>query len=131
MSLKEDRHASLKVRLMDLLNTNFFFLKHLAQLVDQAEFDPLTNAILAISGPANCTLPLLNHIIAGEFEANFRAPSSILRGNCVASKLMGAYSRQFGKDYLKFCVGHLIEEYASKGEEFMVVRISMSLNRYS
>lgn len=43
------------------------------------------------------TLPLINAVVASEFELNFRTPGSIMRGNCVASKLMGAYSRTYSR----------------------------------
>jgi len=78
-------------------------------LVDQAEYDKLAGALVNISTPAGRILPLIRVIVAAEFERNFRRPGSILRGNCVASKLMAAYSRKVGIDYLQAAVGETVK----------------------
>jgi hypothetical protein len=57
--------------------------------------DDINIAMCSIALQASRTLPLINAVVASEFELNFRTPGSIMRGNCVASKLMGAYSRMF------------------------------------
>ena len=58
------------------------------------------------------TLSLIREIVASEFERNFRAPGSILRGNCVASKMMGAFSRKVGAEYLRDCIGKPVRDIA-------------------
>ena len=115
-----EKHAQLYSRMIHILNDNPFFLKTLSHLVDQADFDNLSNAIVNIATPAGRVLPVIHDIIATEFEHNFRNPGSIMRGNCVASKVMGAYSRLNGREFLKKCVGDLVEEIVEKGESFSV-----------
>lgn len=66
----------------------------------------------SISMEAGNTLSIIREIVASEFERNFREPGSILRGNCVASKMMGAYSRKVGQDYLRQCIGSLVQDIA-------------------
>lgn len=71
------------------------------------------NKIISISMVAGNTLAVIREIVSSEFEQNFRAPGSILRGNCVASKIMGAYSRIVGAEYLRECIGTLVKEIAT------------------
>ena len=82
---KEQEERVKYARLADILNSNMFFVKKLSQLVDQADYDNLSAALLSISSPANSTLSLIYAVIQCEFESNFRNPGSIMRGNCVAS----------------------------------------------
>ncbi|MDP2435249.1 MAG: ankyrin repeat domain-containing protein [archaeon] len=63
--------------------------------------------------PAGRILPLIRVIVCSEFERNFRRPGSILRGNCVASKLMATYSRQVSVAYLQAAVGPIVKALCS------------------
>eukprot|EP01094_Clydonella_sp_ATCC50884_P003096 TRINITY_DN12389_c0_g1_i2.p1 TRINITY_DN12389_c0_g1~~TRINITY_DN12389_c0_g1_i2.p1 ORF type:complete len:1292 (+),score=422.53 TRINITY_DN12389_c0_g1_i2:31-3906(+) len=89
---------------------NLSFVKTLSQCIDQAEYDSFASALVNISVKAGRTLPLINAVVASEFERNFRTPGSIMRGNCVASKLMGAYSRKLCGQYLQECIGDLVTD---------------------
>jgi GTPase-activator protein for Ras-like GTPase len=97
------------VRLVQILNDNLFFVKALSQLIDQADYDRVSKVLVAISTPTGRILPLIRQIVSAEFERNFRNPGSILRGNCVASKLMAAYSRRVGAEWIGRCVGPVVQ----------------------
>lgn len=101
------------VRFASLFLFFFSFAKSLSYLVDQADYDKLSAALVNISMPAGRILPLIRCIVCAEFEHNFRRPGSILRGNCVASKLMAAYSRQVSVGYLQKSVGRVVTELCS------------------
>jgi ankyrin repeat protein len=47
-------------------------------------------------------------VLESEFQVNASQPGSIMRANCVASKLSGVYSRRVGQAYLKECIGGFV-----------------------
>jgi len=105
------------VRLVQILNDNLFFVKTLSQLIDQADYDRVSKVLVAISTPTGRILPLIRQIVSAEFERNFRNPGSILRGNCVASKLMAAYSRRVGAEWIGRCVGPVVKRIVDQDEK--------------
>jgi ankyrin repeat protein len=50
----------------------------------------------------------MRSILESEFEVNASQPGSIMRANCVASKLSGVYSRRVGQAYLKESIGGFV-----------------------
>eukprot|EP01087_Luapelamoeba_hula_P013626 TRINITY_DN3891_c0_g1_i2.p1 TRINITY_DN3891_c0_g1~~TRINITY_DN3891_c0_g1_i2.p1 ORF type:complete len:695 (-),score=114.95 TRINITY_DN3891_c0_g1_i2:86-2170(-) len=90
-----------------VLNDTHFFAKALSIYTDKADYDRLAKALIHISIPTGTTIQLIRSLIQVEFEHN-KHSSSVLRGNCPASKVMGAFSRQIGQQYLQRCVGDVV-----------------------
>ena len=84
----------LMMELINILNDCHIFAEHISFLSDQSDHDHLAGALINVSLPAGRTLPIIRSVLQGEFKRNFREPSSIMRGNCVASKMMGNFCRK-------------------------------------
>lgn len=93
------------LRLVVILNEKHFFAKELAHLIDLADYDTLAKALVYVSHEGGVSLALIRSVVAGEFEMNIRNPANILRGNSVASKMMGAFCRKVGQEWLSRYAG--------------------------
>ena len=94
---------------LSYLSFSSSFAKALSIFTDKADYDRLSKALIHISVPTGTTIPLIRNLIEVEFEKN-KHTSSVLRGNCPASKVMGAFSRQIGQEYLINCIGDVVRD---------------------
>lgn len=88
------------LRMVQLLGEYPFFVEQLSLKIDSSDAQRLVDAIINVSVPFGRTLFLTKAMIDMEFENNKTQPSSILRGNCVTSKLMGSFGHFSGQKYL-------------------------------
>eukprot|EP01087_Luapelamoeba_hula_P024552 TRINITY_DN9397_c0_g1_i2.p1 TRINITY_DN9397_c0_g1~~TRINITY_DN9397_c0_g1_i2.p1 ORF type:complete len:298 (-),score=29.92 TRINITY_DN9397_c0_g1_i2:240-1133(-) len=101
------------LRLVVLFTRHHLISKEFGRVVDQSEIDALTRALINVSIPAGSTLNMIAAVLEGEFETNCKDPGSIMRSNCLASKLTGVFSRMRCADYLSKAVGPIVEEVMS------------------
>eukprot|EP01096_Ripella_sp_DP13-Kostka_P005058 TRINITY_DN17724_c0_g1_i1.p1 TRINITY_DN17724_c0_g1~~TRINITY_DN17724_c0_g1_i1.p1 ORF type:complete len:1143 (+),score=548.99 TRINITY_DN17724_c0_g1_i1:292-3720(+) len=64
------------------------------------EYDLFGTSLLAFATAANVQMKVLYNVIAAEFEKNKATPTSIMRGNTVASRIMGIFCKRVGTEYL-------------------------------
>lgn len=94
------------------INHSAFLATSLGEVLDKTDYDPFAKALIHISLLAGTTVPLTRGLIEAEFIHNHHDPTSILRGNCVASKVMGMFSRKIGQSYLSECLGAIVADLA-------------------
>ena len=104
------------LRMVQLLCEYPFYVERVAVMVDSTDTQRLADALVNVSVPFGRTLFLVKAMIESEFQHNKTQVSSILRGNCVASKLMGAFSFFVGLKYLDALVGRLVRDVVNEGE---------------
>lgn len=104
------------LRMVQLLCEHSFFVEHLAHLVDSADAQRFSDALVNVSVPFGRTLFLVKAMIRSEFVQNKSQVSSILRGNCVTSKLMGSFSFFVGTKFLDKLVGDFVRHVIAQGE---------------
>jgi hypothetical protein len=100
-------------RMVVLFNEFHFFAKTLSLIAEKQDYERLAKVLLSLSLPAGTTVPLIRSLVEVEFEKNTQS-SSVLRGNCPASKVMGAFSRQIGQEYLNNCIGEIVQDLVFK-----------------
>jgi hypothetical protein len=62
------------------------------KLINNNEHDEFCSAFLNLSLATGTTFPLIRYLILDEFKKNAKDdPGSIMRGNCMASKVTKAY----------------------------------------
>jgi hypothetical protein len=54
------------------------------------------------------TLPMVRYFIQDEFDNNHQEQGSIMRENCIASKIMKSYIRRIGQSYLEETLGDIV-----------------------
>eukprot|EP00771_Trimastix_marina_P000920 gnl/Trimastix_PCT/1954.p1 GENE.gnl/Trimastix_PCT/1954~~gnl/Trimastix_PCT/1954.p1 ORF type:complete len:473 (+),score=92.72 gnl/Trimastix_PCT/1954:46-1419(+) len=87
--------------LTDLFGKHFRYSVLLCSMANPADADRLAKALVSISKLNHTSLALLNAVIRDEFERTVTRPGSILRGNTIASKMMGSYVQEVGRKYLQ------------------------------
>ncbi len=88
------------LRMVQLLGEYPFFVEQLSLKIDSSDAQRFVDAVINVSVPFARTLFLAKAMIDLEFEHNKSQPASILRGNCVTSKLMGSFGHFAGQKYL-------------------------------
>lgn len=76
--------------------------------------DELAETFSTFSLVTNSPLKLMKYFIEDEFEANRNDEGSIMRDNCIASKLIKAYVHKVGQSYLQEVLGDIINQINSE-----------------
>lgn len=108
---EKERIARLKKyeRMVILFNEVHIFSRTLALNADKPDYDRLAKIVINFSIPLGTTMPIIRSLIEAEFDKNAQS-TAVLRGNCLASKVTGTFSRQIGQDYLNQVVGQAVTE---------------------
>lgn len=56
-----------------------------------SEYDLFAKAILSYAKAKGKTMDILQNVVISEFEANIGTPTSIMRGNTAASRILGLF----------------------------------------
>eukprot|EP01130_Rhizamoeba_saxonica_P012420 TRINITY_DN5236_c0_g1_i3.p1 TRINITY_DN5236_c0_g1~~TRINITY_DN5236_c0_g1_i3.p1 ORF type:complete len:671 (-),score=143.21 TRINITY_DN5236_c0_g1_i3:1477-3450(-) len=75
--------------------------------VKKADYDEFSRSLINISLGQDCTFDLLNFFIEDEFRSNVK--EQIMRENCAASKLIKAYIRLVGSDFLQNILAEFVQ----------------------
>jgi len=59
-----------------------------------SEYDLFAKAILSFGEASGTTIEMLRRIVELEFESNAGTPTSIMRGNTAASRVLGLFCRK-------------------------------------
>jgi len=84
----------------------FRILKEFFSLLENTKYDNLASTLINLSLSTNTTFDMIRFFIYDEFEANHG--ESVMRENCVASKIVKAYLRKIGRNYLAETIGKII-----------------------
>jgi ankyrin repeat protein len=103
-------------RMVTLFNEVHIFAQTLSLWADKPDYDRLAKIVINLSIPLGTTMPLIRSLIEAEFSRN-ASTASVLRGNCLASKVTGIFSRQIGQGYLIQCVGDVVTDLVLKDDK--------------
>ena len=104
-----------------LLEEHFYIVCALADATQITEADELASALVQLFTANDLVMPLLLLFITKEVRGSTH-PSTLFRGNSLASKMMKAYSKMIGLEYLKATLPDLIQEVLAKSGEYEVDR---------
>jgi GTPase-activator protein for Ras-like GTPase/Concanavalin A-like lectin/glucanases superfamily/Bacterial cadherin-like domain/Bacterial Ig domain len=82
-----------------ILDSKFQVVSALLQAIDIAEYDAIAKAMVAVFEYHEITLDMLKYFITLEVE-NASSAGTLFRANSIASKMMTAYSKMIGQEYL-------------------------------
>jgi GTPase-activator protein for Ras-like GTPase/Bacterial Ig domain/Concanavalin A-like lectin/glucanases superfamily len=92
-----------------LMEEGFHVVKALADAIEITEADEVAGALVRLFVANGQIMPLLQTFISKEVRDS-KNPSTLFRGNSLASKMMKAYSRMIGLGYLNATLPTLIAE---------------------
>eukprot|EP01114_Cavostelium_apophysatum_P015111 TRINITY_DN4052_c0_g1_i3.p1 TRINITY_DN4052_c0_g1~~TRINITY_DN4052_c0_g1_i3.p1 ORF type:complete len:946 (+),score=210.27 TRINITY_DN4052_c0_g1_i3:187-3024(+) len=100
-------------------------LLKMAKLVHSEELNELSSVLVDFSLANGNTFPMLRLFVEDEFIRNSREdPGSIMRGNCIASKIVKEYLNKIGRNYLQELLGaSLAQICADKSMEIDELRL--------
>ncbi|KAH3745107.1 gtpase-activator protein for Ras family gtpase [Pelomyxa schiedti] len=82
-----------------LASPNLIIVSGLIEVLQQAKADEVVVSIVRILDYYNCALPLVESEISRQVQET-QEPSTIFRGNTTATKLMTAFTKMIGRDYI-------------------------------
>eukprot|EP00761_Pharyngomonas_kirbyi_P000703 gb/GECH01000703.1/.p1 GENE.gb/GECH01000703.1/~~gb/GECH01000703.1/.p1 ORF type:complete len:754 (+),score=170.42 gb/GECH01000703.1/:1-2262(+) len=88
------------------------YSRALSEVSYGSDCEYLAEAFLRLSIPAGTTLRIIRGLIRHELIKFKDSPQNIFRGNTLTSKILGAYVRRVGKDYMDMVLGDLIRQLA-------------------
>eukprot|EP01119_Soliformovum_irregulare_P014656 TRINITY_DN4018_c0_g1_i1.p1 TRINITY_DN4018_c0_g1~~TRINITY_DN4018_c0_g1_i1.p1 ORF type:complete len:984 (+),score=292.65 TRINITY_DN4018_c0_g1_i1:46-2997(+) len=91
-------------------------------LVPSGEYDQLCSVLVDLSILTGTTFPMIRSFIQDEFEKNSKEdPGSIMRGNCLASKLIKQFLNRIGAGYLKEVCAPVISQLTELGDRVLEI----------
>eukprot|EP00026_Physarum_polycephalum_P005719 Phypoly_transcript_05756.p1 GENE.Phypoly_transcript_05756~~Phypoly_transcript_05756.p1 ORF type:complete len:548 (+),score=128.32 Phypoly_transcript_05756:134-1777(+) len=97
-----------------LLAPDLALVDGLCSVIQATEFDDVSKALVSVFDAHGEAVRLLRWAIHHEIQCT-EAASTLFRGVSVATKLVSAYFKLKGKDYLKKILSHLIKEVVVNG----------------
>ncbi|KAJ6229826.1 inhibitory regulator protein ira1-related [Anaeramoeba flamelloides] len=109
-NLKETLEDKYRNLIEMILDKDLIVTKSICDIIKVTEMDLLAGILIRINRTRNSDIELLKFMIETEVANNpIDQPSTLFRRNSFASKMMSAYSRAIGKQYLKKTLSDLIQ----------------------
>lgn len=111
------------------------FVSALAEVVPATEADMFAGTAVHVYETISKgrVLSVIRALVEQEFLLNANQPATIMRGNCVASKIQTAYSRDIGQDYLRKVLGgivkRIVQESEDNGMDFTIDPLKVSADK--
>ncbi|CAG8730319.1 10225_t:CDS:10, partial [Racocetra persica] len=93
------------------------FSLSLCDVCPVSDIDDVSRVLLAVFDSRNKTMPLLKGIIEKEVS-NTEYESDLFRRNCMATRMLAAFAKIHGAEYLRFTLQPLIDDLLSKPSDF-------------
>ncbi|RIB13611.1 hypothetical protein C2G38_1974674 [Gigaspora rosea] len=89
----------------------------LCEVCPVSDIDDVSRVLLAVFDSRNKTMPLLKGVIEKEV-LNTEYESDLFRRNCMATRMLAAFAKIHGAEYLRYTLQPLIDDLLSKPSDF-------------